>query len=396
MTASRLFFCTSLLVCFSQLTFGQSDLPVLKTNTEDITIKDGPILRTDYWTVSPEIELDVYIADKYAKPKVVSFYSDIDSISFEVKPYDQFDFIILLNGKDTCYTQIKSGLAKLEDTSLTQAADTIPFQLTEANNISIEAILNKEDTVNLMFHTASNSVGLISKVVDEIAKLDMDNSVTGNAWGGTGTARYSKNNHLQIGDFSWDGLVVWESRHSGPDTDGKFGLHLFDHKVLEINYDEKALIIHHSLPQLPENTQQMDLVFNQDMMFLEGILEIDGHQIQNQFLIHSGYSGALLVDDEFANENQLGEKLEIISESELQDSYGNKMKTKKAILPALHIGKSDFSEVPISFFEGSIGRQKMSVIGGQMLRRFNLFLDLQKAQIYFQPNSQSTIPFSDS
>ena len=35
------------------------------------------------------------------------------------------------------------------------AQDTIPFVLTDANNISIQSILNETDTLNLMFHTAA-------------------------------------------------------------------------------------------------------------------------------------------------------------------------------------------------------------------------------------------------
>lgn len=41
--------------------------------------------------------------------------------------------------------------------------DTIPFQLTAHNNLSIKAVVNKQDTVDLMFHTASSGVTLIKK-----------------------------------------------------------------------------------------------------------------------------------------------------------------------------------------------------------------------------------------
>ena len=55
-------------------------------------------------------------------------------------------------------------------------------------------------------------------------------------------------------------------------------------------------------------------------------------------MIHSGYGGSILYDDNFSAENSLGEQIKIIDEKELKDSYGNVLKTKKGILPKFTIG----------------------------------------------------------
>ena len=62
----------------------------------------------------------------------VVFYTDIDSIKVKVKPGSKFDFIILLNGKGSCYTQIVSAFPPLSqmENNAKNTPDTIPFTLT--------------------------------------------------------------------------------------------------------------------------------------------------------------------------------------------------------------------------------------------------------------------------
>ncbi len=103
-------------------------------------------------------------------------------------------------------------------------------------------------------------------------------------------------------------------------------------------------------------------------------------------LIHSGYSGSILLDDQFVADNKLGEKLKVIDEKELKDSFGHILKTEKAIMPGFVIGKEKLSNVPVGFFQGAIGRQKMSIMGGDLLKRFNIIIDADRQYIYLKAN----------
>ena len=94
-----------------QLTFCQNTLPILKANSQVISIKEGDYFFKNDWGASSEIKLDKYITNKFDGEKEVTFYSDIDSLSFTVKPNKEYNFIILLNGKDTAYTQISPTLS---------------------------------------------------------------------------------------------------------------------------------------------------------------------------------------------------------------------------------------------------------------------------------------------
>lgn len=83
----------------------QIRIPIIKAISVIVDVKDGSDFKKSGWRISPKIKPDVYKTHK--KDNKVTFYTDIDSISFMVKPNKTYDFIILLNGKDSAYTQIK-------------------------------------------------------------------------------------------------------------------------------------------------------------------------------------------------------------------------------------------------------------------------------------------------
>jgi hypothetical protein len=263
----------------------------------------------------------------------------------------------------------------------------IPFQLTEYNNIAIQVTLNKKDTVHLMFHTASSSVTLTEEAVQKLTSVHFAGADTVKSWGrGDNTSRFSKSNTVQIGDLTWENIPIWEDKYSGQHTDGKFGPELFRQKVVEIDFDKKIIILHRDLPKKTKKYAKLKLTTEPGMMFIESSCDIGDTILKNKFLIHSGYSGSLLLDDDFVAKNRLGEKLKIIDERELKDSFGNILKTKKAILPALLLGNEQLSDVPAGFFPGALGRQKMSSIGGDVLKRFNIIIDAQREYIYLKAN----------
>lgn len=271
--------------------------------------------------------------------------------------------------------------------------DTIPFQLTEHNNIIVTAVLNETDTLRLMFHTAAGSVTLIRSVTDRLRSLTFNQLDTINSWGGENAARSSEHNTIAIGNTIRRDVRIWENENSGPLSDGKFGPDHFQGKVIEINYDQSCLVIHESLPAFTGKYQKLPLTYENGFLFVEGTLKLSGKQISNRFLIHSGYGGTVLLDDEFADTHQLGEQLEIIDTQELKDSYGNVVKVRKAILPRFRLGKMKLKQLPVGFFEGTVGRQKMSVLGGNMLKRFNLIIDVGSDHLYLKPSRFQALSF---
>lgn len=94
-----------ILALFAVAANGQ-DLPIIKSTSLTVTIRDGEQLRTNIWRLVPEAKPDVYEAQlKDGKPQRVTFITDLESISFLVELGKKYDFIIQ-RGDDLCYTRI--------------------------------------------------------------------------------------------------------------------------------------------------------------------------------------------------------------------------------------------------------------------------------------------------
>jgi len=94
-----------LLLLYSiQIANAQTKLPVIHANSTKMTIKDGKEIRKNWWTISPQIKVDVYTASSNS----VTFYTDIDSIRFKINSEkDSCNFLVVLNRKDTALTQLR-------------------------------------------------------------------------------------------------------------------------------------------------------------------------------------------------------------------------------------------------------------------------------------------------
>lgn len=88
----------------------QNKLIVIKANSNQVDIREGKRFLKKVWTISPDIKPDIF----FTSAKKVTFYTDIDSITTTINIKDSlFEFVILLNGKDSAITQIKYQESKL-------------------------------------------------------------------------------------------------------------------------------------------------------------------------------------------------------------------------------------------------------------------------------------------
>jgi hypothetical protein len=277
-----------------------------------------------------------------------------------------------------------------------QKNQQIPFRLTTHNNIVIKAILNQKDTLNLMFHTGASDVTLIEEAIPKMKTIQFKGKVDSvGSWGGNNNSSdFSVKNSLKIADFDWQNITVWKDKYSGPTTDGKCGLDLFENKFLAFDFDKNLISISTKLPKNTKKYEQFALEFSRGLLFIKAICEIDTSRFGNKFMIHSGYAGDILLDDKFANDNKIGQRIKITGEKVLKDSFGNSVVTKKGILPMLKLGNMHLENVPVGFFEGTIGRQQMSIIGGDVLKRFNWIIDADRKYIYLKPNGLFKMEYS--
>lgn len=102
----------AVLSLFVQFLFAQKNIPIIKATSKTVDIRDGKNFRKQNWTISPEINPDVYETSSLGQK--VTFITDKDSITVKIKKDTEFNFIILLNDSIKANTQIKYKMPYLE------------------------------------------------------------------------------------------------------------------------------------------------------------------------------------------------------------------------------------------------------------------------------------------
>lgn len=87
----------------NKIIFGQK-LPIIKATSKKVDVRDGAKFKKSHWVISPETRPDIY--ETLSKNGNITFYTDKDSISFPIILDKKYDFVILLNNKDSAFTEI--------------------------------------------------------------------------------------------------------------------------------------------------------------------------------------------------------------------------------------------------------------------------------------------------
>jgi len=363
---------------FAKATLAQTKLPVIKAASKRISINDGGYLDRDAWNLSPKARPDVYTADRTRKTKWVTFYTDIDSIRIKVKPGGRYNFVILLNGKDSCYTQVASDIPP-ETPTVNKAAthDTIPFSLTPSDAIAVKTIINQKDTLLLHFDVGSFYFSITR---DALSKRLPGKKVS----------------TLQMGSITWNDPDISPTLVTATGMDGKFGWQLFEGKMVEINYDKGLLIIHSELPKDLTGYKRSKLNFVRSFVCTYGDFRIGDKTYRGNFLMDTGSGQALIVDSSWANHEHLPKDLKLIRSSAIYDPRGVKYETRIVLAPQFNIGGFGLKDVPV-YLLGSQNpaRLELNYLGNDLLKRFNIILDFKHDNLYLKPGSLMGVAYRE-
>lgn len=375
-----LFLCILLAPSF---VFAQKRLPVIKAKTPKAFIIEGDDDRRN-WHVNPETNPDVYRVTKSMKPKWIKFYTDTDSIKVKIKPGEQIDFIVLLNGKDSCYTRIESPSIKDYSQQRPETHDTIPFTLTEYNNIKVKAVLNKTDTLDLKFDSGTTGLLLTNDAIKNKTHIAPSQSL-------------QADKTLQIGNLTWDSLPVYPVVLSGQGTDGRFGWDLFDGKIVEIDYDKSLFIIHSNLSRIDKQYSRFDIEYTHTLFCIQAELQVKDKKYRNRFLFDNGYQRTIMLDTVLMQEQNYPKDLEVIRKVILRNGQGKEVPVLTVNNERLNLGKQVLLNIPVQLLAtANPARFKTHILGNEVLKRFNTILDFQKNYVYLKPNTLINQPYQEA
>lgn len=284
-----------------------------------------------------------------------------------------------------CATQATRAQAPAARKASPPASHDFPFVLTDKNNLVVEAMLDDTTPLRLMLHTAASDVSLTEEAIRKMPALRWADGATMESWGGPSDARYSADHRLTLGGMTQPNVTVWAVKDSGDGTDGKFGLDFFGDRVVAVDFERGRLRVYDALPAEAAGYERLVAERTNGEWYIEAGCAIGDKIHLHRFLLHSGYSGGVLLDDAFAAAIGARDALPVVDETMLTDSFGNKIAVRKTVLPGLTLGRTRLSDVPAGFFPGNLGNQRISVIGGEIIKRFDLIFDLGNNAIYARP-----------
>ena len=361
------------LSCIDRGLFAQSTLPLIRATSRRVSINDGGYLDKNSWNLSPTARPDVYTADRTRHAKWVTFYTDIDSIRVKLQPGATVDFIILLNGKDSCYTRIASAIPAPQQQAAGPAThDTIPFTLTDDNAICVKSIVNDSIALDLHFDASSFDFVLTTPNYNKFKPITK----------------------VQLGPLSWTNPHVLSSPNTARGMDGRFGWNLFEGKCVELDYDHNLIIIHSKRPRNLKGYTRSTLVFLRSYPCARATIIVSKTAYTGDFIFDTGSDRALFLDSNWAVRQHFPGNLRVLSTSVMHDGAGRKYENKIVEAPLLTIDGYALKDIP-SWLLGSRNPAGFSVnlFGNDLLKRFNMILDFQNDRLYLKPNSLMKLPF---
>jgi len=367
----------ALLFVFHQLGWAQNKLPVLMANSKKALIVEGKF-DTTVWYLSPEIKPDVYTLSKSTKSKWIKIITDKSSFKIKMKPNSTKSFIVLLNGKDSCYTEFNFPKLKNDVDAIPEIHDTIPFTLTAYNNIKIKVLLDGKDSLDLKFDSGSTDFRLTKETLKKRLKLtNMDHHT------------------FQIGKMVWENQNIHPVELSGHETEGRFGWNLFDGKIVEIDYDKNLFIVHSKKPHIGKGYGKLKIIYKKGLFAIHAKLNIKNKKFENHYLFDNGYQRSIMLDKDLVKKNKIPvDQLPILHKSFLQNGAGDTIPVLSLKNEIITIGRFSVANSPLQLLQNQNPTgSPIHILGNEFLKRFNTILDFQKNVVYLKPNHLFNVAF---
>lgn len=365
-----------LLLLFTTYGFSQKQLPVVKANSKSAIIKEEGRSATR-WNLDPKIRIDTYNTNKLISASIVQLKTDIDSIRISLKPGEQKDFIVLLNGKDTCYTRFQSpevkNFAKLQP----EVHDTIPMVINAKNTNRIKVVINKADTLQLNFDTGATEIVLIEEALKNKVKSKLN--------------LYNTFYDIEVGSRSYKSKI-YDILVAGDEADGLIGWDHFDGLIVELNYDQNIMVVHSKLPKTVKRnktTEKFKIKYFNQKPFIEAEIVEGNTKVKDWFLFDTGYQKTVMLDNELLSKQKFPvDQMKVIKTEMMRGTKNNEIPVVTSNLQILKLGKHELKNVPAQILASNkpMPGANIHILGSDVLKRFNTFLDFQENVVYLQPS----------
>ncbi|WP_145859149.1 retropepsin-like aspartic protease [Pedobacter suwonensis] len=373
----------TLLIPFS--VFAQNKLQVIKASAGQAKIYEEPHA-ISRWYINPKVKLDVYTMGKFTKSKRIKFKTDVDSIVFNISPGQKKEFIVLLNGKDSCLTQITAPVLKNFSKVSPEIHDAVPFFVNKYNTNFLPIIFNGTDSLIMNFDSGANDIDLTNAALATKVKSK--------------PKLYHTDYDIKIGNHTYKSKI-YDIELAGNETDGLLGWDIFDGMIVALDYDQNKMMVHSTMPkEILQDKQytRFKITYIKNKPFIESEISQNGTKNKSLFFFDLGYQRTVMLDRDLLREMKFpAEKMEVIKKVMMRGVNGNEVPVTTVKLQSLKIGNFELKNVPAQVMEQNKPMPGTNVhyLGNDILKRFNTVFDFQNNVIYLKPNHLYDVAYAD-
>jgi len=272
----------------------------------------------------------------------------------------------------------------------------IPFQL-HGSVIVTELSVDESVPLNFIFDTGAGGT-IINESTS--ASLGIVGDETVSRQGGTGMAsvELSTDHIVYVEDISFQDVTLGIAeldhieKRLGMPIDGVIGWLILSQYAVRVNYDTMRIEIYDNerfeydlgMSSYPIEVQGTTIFTNVTVAFKSG------NTFTGKVVVDSGAGNTFYFNTPFTEENNLLAEMDTYYERETQSLSTESSHVYTTMLADLSISDYEFSTVPANITIAEAGALSwagpMGILGNGVLKRFNVFIDLQQQMMSLEPN----------
>lgn len=281
----------------------------------------------------------------------------------------------------------------------------VSFRFQLINNLMVIPLTINGKSTSFILDTGANKTIVFNVAKNENIELNDTEKITlqGLGSGEPVSALLSKNNSIKIKEFSSSSQDVYVissdifdvSGRMGVTIHGVIGYHIFKDAIVHVNYASQKITLYNPKTYTRKNCkrcQTFPLQFYNNKPYIDVKVQLDSLNDQRtdvKLLVDSGGSSSLWLFENTKDEIQTPKNhfRAVLGEGLSGTIYGNKSRIK-----GLDIGSFHIKSPTVSFLDSistNYARQFSSrngSIGGNILKRFKLWIDYKNKKITFKKN----------
>lgn len=261
-------------------------------------------------------------------------------------------------------------------------SDTIPFTI-KGSRIYFLGLINKKHEVEIQFDLGAGG-SCVNKNSSDKLQLSFDGETMLSNTQGVNKARTSSNNKLVLGNMKWENVGIVEVGNMQPHEDIIIGNSLFRDKVLEIDYDNRIMIVHDQLPEKAKLFNKHKVLYEQHRPKFKVDFIHNGEKFSHWFFFDTGREGTMVIGEDFT---QIADNWEKLKELTM-------LNERKIVHLDVIISSYEFKDVVTNATDPAKPTGRPTLLGNQVLSQFNVILDNLNSYLYLKPNSRIGSPYS--